>query len=290
MTVAVVGTGSLIAAALRRRPDAAAWRFVRWQDAVSDGRWLDGVDRVVNCAYDASLRAGAAYAPALDVDLRLARLVLAHGRARYLMLSTRAVYGPPDADGVLREDRPPRPDRPYGASKLETERALGALLGARLTVLRLSNVIGDGSTPGRRTFVAVALASLRERGAIVLDVDPAVARDFVPDDAVAAAIARVAATPRAGTYNVGSGVATPVGRVAQALIDGYGTGRIDVVDARRHDAFVLDVGAARAAFGIGPVPPEAIVARCVAIGRAMRDATAGGPGPRDAAAGARGAA
>ena len=44
MSLAVVGPGSLTGRALRARPEASGWRFVRWQDAVSDDAWLDGVD------------------------------------------------------------------------------------------------------------------------------------------------------------------------------------------------------------------------------------------------------
>ncbi len=270
MSVAVVGPGSLIGGALRACPQAAGWRFVRWQDAVSGDAWLDGVDVVVNCAYDPRLRRGEPYAPDLDVDLAIARRVLARGGARYLMLSSRAVYGPAGDDPVLREDRVPRPDRPYGASKLATEGALAALLGGRLTVLRLSNVFGDEAIPDRRTFFGVALASLRDRGTIVLDVDPAVERDFVPVEAAAAAIERVAAAPRPGLFNVGAGVSTAVGDVARWLVEGHGSGRVEVGARRHHDAFSFDVGAAARTFGIAPLAPETIRARCLAIGRALR--------------------
>ncbi len=94
----------------------------------------------------------------------------------------------------------------------------------------------------------------------------------MPVEAVAAAIARVAAAPRAGTFNVGAGVATAVGDVARWLVEGHGAGRVEVVDTRRHDAFALDVGAAARAFGVAPVPAAAIRARCVGIGRALRAA------------------
>jgi nucleoside-diphosphate-sugar epimerase len=270
VTLAVVGPGSLVARALGARPEAPGWRFVRWQDAISGDAWLDGVDAIVVCAYHPALRGGAPYDPALDVDLAVARLAARRRGVRYLMLGSRAVYGPAGDDPVLREDRPPRPDRPYGASKLATERALAALLGDRLTVLRLSNVFGDEAVPGRRTFFGVALASLRERGAIVLDVDPSVTRDFVPVESVAAAIARVAEAPRAGTFNVGAGVSVPVGDVARWLVEGYGAGRVEVTDRRRHDAFAFDVGAAVRAFGIAPSSPEQVRARCIAVGRRMR--------------------
>ncbi len=268
--VAVVGSGSLIGRALRALPQSRDWRFVHWQDAASGDAWLEGIGVVVNCAYDPRLRRGEPYAPELDVDLAIARRAIVRGGARYLMLSTRAVYGPCGDDPVLREDRVPRPDRPYGVSKLATERALAALLGGRLTVLRLSNVFGDEAMPGRRTFFGVALASLRDRGAIVLDVDPAVERDFVPVEAAAGAIGRVAAAPRPGVFNIGAGVSTPVGDVARWLVEGHGGGRVEVAARRHHDAFAFDVGAAARAYGIGQVAPEAIRARCLAIGRALR--------------------
>lgn len=272
--VAVVGTGSLTGAALRRHPTASAWRHLRWQEAIADDGWLDGVGLVVNCAYHPRLRRGEPYHPDLDVDLAIARRVAARAGVRYLMPSSRAVYGPAGDDPVLREDRVPAPDRPYGVSKLATERALAALLGDRLTVLRLSNVFGDEGLPGRGTFLGVALASLRAQDRIVLDIDPSTARDFVPVEAVADAIARVAAAPRGGVFNVGAGVATPVGDIAGWLIEGHGSGRVEVIDSRRFDAFELDIGAAAGAFGIGPVPREAIRARCLAIGRTLRDAAA----------------
>ena len=277
MKVALVGAGSLIGRALLARPETAGWHPVRWQDALGQDAWLDGAGLVVNCAYDPGLRRGEPYSPDRDVDLAIARRAVARRGVRYLMLSSRAVYGPAGDDPLLREDRVPRPDRPYGLSKLATERALGALLGDRLTVLRLSNVFGDEAIPGRRTFLGVALASLRDRGAIVLDVDPAVARDFVPVEAAAAAIARVAAAPRPGLFNVGAGVQTAVGDVARWLVEGHGAGRVEVVAHRRHDAFALDVGAARRAFGIEPVPTEAVRARCIAIGRALAHAPRGAP-------------
>jgi nucleoside-diphosphate-sugar epimerase len=272
MNVAVVGPGSLIGAALRVQAGSAPWRLVRWQDAIANDAWLEGIDVVVNCAYDPRLRRGEPYAPGLDVDLAIARRAAARGRPRYLMLSTRAVYGPAGDDPVLREDRIPRPDRPYGVSKLATEHALHALLGERLTVLRLSNVFGDEAIPGRRTFFGTALASLRERGAIVLDVAPTVARDFVPVEAAAAAIARVAAAPRPGVFNVGAGVPTAVGDVAAWLVEGHGAGRVEVVSQRHHDGFALDIGAAADAFGIGRLTRRTIRERCLAIGRALRPA------------------
>ena len=65
MSLAVVGPGSQTRRALRARPEASGWRFVRWQDAVSDDAWLDGVDAVVVCGSPPARGAGAPYDAAL---------------------------------------------------------------------------------------------------------------------------------------------------------------------------------------------------------------------------------
>jgi len=269
-SVVVVGASSLIAGALKALPGTAAWRFIGHAEALADGGWLDGVDTVLNCAFDPRLKTGP-YDAGFDVDLQLARLLRDWPAAHYIMLSSRLAYGPAPADGRLHETLVARPDRPYGIAKRRTEEALHALLGERLTILRLANVFGAEYRPGRQNFFAIALRSLRDEGRIVLDMSPFVGRDFVPVEELAAALLRVAAAPRPGLFNLGAGHATPTGRIAQWLIEGYGGGQMWVTDQREHDAFWLDMSATQYAFGIWRLPTDVIRARCHALGRALRE-------------------
>lgn len=275
MGVAVVGAGSLIAGALRAREETASWRFVGHVQALAGDGWLAGVDTVLNCAFDPRLKTGA-YDIDFDVDLRLAQLLRDRPSVRYVMLSSRLAYGPADGGARLSEDQVARPTRPYGIAKLVTEQSLRQALGDRLTVLRLSNVFGDELLPARQNFFAIALRTLREHGRIVLDMSPFVERDFVPVQELAASLLRVVGAPRPGLFNLGAGHGTPTGRIAQWLIEGHGSGTLLVSDVREHDAFWLDIGAAREAFGIEPVAVERIRARCLSLGERLREQARGG--------------
>ena len=267
LRVAVVGRSSLVAGALKQHPQAAAWRYVGHAQALAASDWLEGIDVVVNCALDPRLKAGA-YDRRLDIDVRLAAMLPAS--TRYLMLSSRLAYGPAGDDPRLTEQRPARPDRLYGINKLAIERALAAQLGERLTVLRLSNVFGAEDLPGRQSFFAIALRTLRNEGRIVLDMSPFVERDFIPVQELAQALVQVARAPLPGLFNIGAGIGIATGRIAQWLIEGHGHGRVEVHDLREFDAFRLDLTAAAQAFGIAPVPATRIRDRCRQLGAQLR--------------------
>ncbi|MCL4757783.1 MAG: NAD(P)-dependent oxidoreductase [Rhodocyclaceae bacterium] len=269
MKIAVVGAGSFIARTLAMHPASADWRYLGHGEALAAEAGLDEVDMVINCALDPRLKKQS-YEPGLDVDLRLAQRLAARTEVRYVMLGTRMSYGPAGPGGRLVETDAARPLHPYGCARLETERRLGELLGERLTVLRLSNIFGYEDVPGRSSFFAIALRSLREHGRIVLDMSPFVERDFLSVDTLAGWLARIAERPAGGVYNLGAGFGTPTGRIAQWLIEGFGAGELRVTDLREYDAFWLDVGKAVAAFGIDLPEPEAVREQCRALGRRLR--------------------
>lgn len=275
MRVAVIGARSFIAGALRARPETADWRFVGHEQALASDAWLDGPEVVINCAYDDRLKRDP-YDPALDVDLALAARVGKCPSVRYVMLSSRMAYGFAGPGGRLDERSEPRPVHPYGLAKLETERRLAALLGERLTVLRLSNVFGYELIQGRANFFAMALRGLHEQRRIVFDMSPFVERDFLPVEVLAGQLVRVVRELRPGLYNLGAGRATATGRIAQWLIEGYGEGELLVTRMREHDGFWLDITAASSAFGISGVESEHLRAICVALGRRLRADTEGG--------------
>lgn len=175
-----------------------------------------------------------------DVELRLARL--AAGRdLPFVSLGTRKVYAP--SDQPLGEAAALGPGDRYGEQKLALEDALAAVLGERLTRLRLANIIGFER--GRRSFMGLMLAGLESEDTITFDMSPFVPRDFLPVETTARLIAALAHGPPGGIVNIGSGVPLEVGRLALALIEGWGRGRLLVTDPRHHDAFTLDVSRLR---------------------------------------------
>lgn len=269
MTVAVVGAGSFIGRALRTRAETTNWRFLDWRAALADDSWLDGVDCLINCAFDPALKREP-YSVARDIDLQLAKRLLDYSHVNYLMLSSRMVYGPAADDGRLHEALLPQPINLYGAAKWQSEQALQRLLGERLTVVRLSNVCGYELVAGRQSFFAMASRNLKEHKRIVLDMSPFIERDFLPVETLAAWLPRIALTPQPGLFNLGAGQGTATGRIAQWLIQGFGEGELLVNNLREHDPFWLDLSATAHAYGVPGVDATQLRDYCLALGQRLR--------------------
>ena len=141
--------------------------------------------------------------------------------------SSAAVYG--DAGTApARESRPPAPISPYGADKLSGEHHAASAArrgGGRATALRFFNVYGPGQDPSSpySGVISVFADRLRAGRAVPLHGDGGQQRDFVyVADVVAhlrAAMARAAATPRAGfdVFNVCTGRAVTLAGLLAAL-------------------------------------------------------------------------
>ena len=271
MNVTVVGSGSFIAQALRRCDASAGWRYLSHAEALAGAQWAHESDVVLNCAFDDRLK-GSAYRPEWDIDLRLAEQLAPH--TRYVMLSSRTIYGPQPPDGTrLHEALPAAPHNLYAQAKQHTEAALARLLGEQLTVFRLGNIFGYEPQPQRRNFFAQALRSLRDQGRIALDISPFVERDFLPVEHCAAWLAAAIPQLRGGTFQLGAGYGTPVGRIAQWIIEGHGSGELLVTNLREFDAFWLDMRHTRAAYGALELPPEQLRAACRMAGQRLREAS-----------------
>lgn len=262
MSVLVVGRGFLgraIAAAL-----GPAGRLVP-HDAVGDPALLDGVAAVVWAGRHPALGT-----PSFRIEADRAPVLAAQAAARgiaFLELGTRKVYAP--SPRPLREEDPLGPGDLYGRHKLALEERLLAIPGLRLTRLRLANVFGLERDPARRSFVTQLLGTLARDGEVRLDASPFTVRDFVPVEAAAAWIARLAQDPPGGVVNLGSGVALPFGRLALAVIDGFGRGRLVVESPQERDGFVLAVERLRALLPEAGLEESAILEAARAVGRRL---------------------
>jgi nucleoside-diphosphate-sugar epimerase len=231
LTVLVVAAGGFIGAALAR---AIPGCRTAGHGDIARPDLLDGIRTAVWCGRDPRLGSGA-WTPAADAELAFAGRCAAAG-VQLLSLGTRKVYAP--SPRPLREDSALGPFDTYGRQKLELEQALHGLLGARLTRLRLANIFGW--EPGRSSFMGRMLTTLATDGEIRFDMSPFTRRDFLAVGDAAAMIAALAVDPPGGVVNVGSDVGVETGRLAMALLAGYGRGRLIIERAEERDTFVLD--------------------------------------------------
>jgi UDP-glucose 4-epimerase len=255
--------GRAIVQALGRRAKPASYRAFDRPTLLAD------MTAVVHAGRD-PLLGKPGYRPENDAELALARLAAAQG-LRFLSLGTRKVYAP--SGDPLAEAAPLGPTDRYGEHKLALEEALDAILGQHLTRLRLANIFGFEL--GRQGFMGMMLAALERGDPVTFDMSPFVRRDFLPVETAATAIASLARNPPGGIVNIGSGIGLEAGRLALALIEGRGHGRLLVTDPRHHDPFTLDVTRMNQLTGIA-TDTATILARAQAIGRQLNVASATG--------------
>jgi dTDP-L-rhamnose 4-epimerase len=156
----------------------------------------------------------------------------------------------------------PRPTSVYGATKLTQEHVLNAwtsAFGVEAVILRLQNVYGPGqSLTNPYTGIVPLFGRIAKEGKpIPVYEDGDIVRDFVFIDDVANAIARctTGAFVDHSPYDIGSGVATTILRLAQIIAEIYGApapainGMFRNGDVRRASC---DITRTRAALGWNP--------------------------------------
>lgn len=268
MTVVVVGKNSFLARSVQERLGENGWLYLSHQEALNNPSWTARATCVINFAFPPSFKKDR-YREAEDIDLKLARMI-ADAPVHYIMASSRLVYGQRPANFRINETQPLDPKTPYARNKLVIEANLhSALPSDRLTILRLANIFGHELN--RPLFFGRMLTSLKESGKIAFDMSAKSQRDFFAVWHLADALAVIARRPHPGTFNLGSGIGTPCGDIARWVIEGYGSGTLEVYNDTLADQFWFDLSLARLAWPALPVMTQDIIrADCINCGQWLR--------------------
>jgi UDP-glucose 4-epimerase len=210
----------------------------------------------------------------LDVNCRgnlvlLEALRAGNRGARLVFVSSRLAYGRVGSEPVA-EDRMPEPSCVHAVHKLAVEQYLslyGRIYGLQWTAARLTNPYGPGQ-PRERTAYGVVNRMIHQAIAgetLVVYGEGLQRRDYIHiDDAVDALLTMAESPASAGrTYNVGSGVGTPLIEMAQAITTIAGSGRIERVpwpamaEQIETGDFVADLTRIREELGWRPAVPLA---------------------------------
>lgn len=222
-----------------------------------------GYEAVINFACDPDYHVKP-YDVSFDFDAQLAEKI--SGREiHYIFLSSRKVYWPQfDID----ENVEPSGQGDYGRNMVITENLIRRLFPNSHTIIRIGNIIGHDMKP--HTFIGEATRSLKRENKIFLDIGLETRRDFLPATDFARALSRILMKRPLGTFNLASGIATPVGDIANWVVEGYKKGCVVCSTDDITDAFTLDVKRLEAI--IGPITSEdAIKKTCLEIGEQLID-------------------
>ncbi|MGE4313760.1 MAG: NAD-dependent epimerase/dehydratase family protein [Pseudobdellovibrionaceae bacterium] len=259
MSVIVTGKNSFLGRALQAHEKTKGWTFLAHNEPLDVRRG----DVIVNCAYHPDLTCQP-YEASKDQDLRLAS-AFADRVSLYVMISTRAVY---PNELLLDEETPLAPQGFYGEAKTETEKRLSDILPeGKLLILRCSNIFGNEY--GRKTFTGMCTTRLKDEGQIVFGLSPQTCKDFLPVEEFCSRLADAVEARLTGIYNMGSGVATPCGKVAEALIRGYGKGELKVEDQTIRGKFSLDISKLSEALDLPQWHESDILEAFESVGRAL---------------------
>jgi UDP-glucose 4-epimerase len=174
----------------------------------------------------------------LDINCRgnlvlLEALRTANPHAKLVFVSSRLTYGSSGA-GPAGETHTPDPLCVHAVHKLAAEhyvRVYGRVYGVRFAIARLTNPYGPGQPHGRTAYGVVNrlihLAVADET--LIIFGDGRQLRDYLYVDDAVGALLRIGVEEKANgrTYNVGSGIGTPLLDMARTIIAVAGAGRIE---------------------------------------------------------------
>jgi UDP-glucose 4-epimerase len=200
-----------------------------------------------DAAFDASTN--------LISGIHFAQEAMHAGVGRTVMISSGGtVYGIPTSLPIA-ETHPTEPISSYGVTKLAVEKYLALYAhdaGARVTILRAGNAVGEGQLPGTGQGAPAAfLAALLRETPIELWGDGSVVRDYVYAGDIAAACVRALTADQeepALVLNIGSGQGHSLLELVAACEAVTGrTATLDRSPGRALDVpeIVLDIGRAR---------------------------------------------
>lgn len=143
---------------------------------------------------------------------------------RIVLISSGGTVYDPAVEPPYREDSPTRPHSAYGQAKLELESCLSDAAPAsdRGLVVRVANAYGPGQPAASgQGVIAYWMRALARGESITLYGDPETTRDFVYVDDIAEALAAVHEHdgPLPPVLNVGSGVPTSLGELAELVCE-----------------------------------------------------------------------
>lgn len=170
---------------------------------------------------------------AFDVNVGGTQNLLRHAppAARFVFLSSAAVYGPPD-QLPIEESAPRKGSDPYSVTKIVGEDLVACYrknYGRNTVTVRNFNTFGVGQT-GDYIVPQLIRQAISEKKIELWD--PRTVRDLLYIEDMVDAVLAIAASAEPGPINIGSGRATTVGELAETVSARFGGG-LPIIDLKK---------------------------------------------------------
>lgn len=246
--VVVIGDDSYIALNINRKLTDFDVVYLKYYNCFDDINILLNADCIINFSISPNFSLGKMEEDEI-LDIKIAKLI-ANKKIHYIFLSSRKVYGMSDDLLIHKEDDPLQGSDWYSKNKIYTERKLSAILHDSLSILRISNIIGEPiNRLGYKTFIGWICESFLKNGQIIFNQNSNSMKDFVTKDFIHECIYRVIDRRLIGIFNVSAGFPTSVKHV----VLGYVSDKNIVFkadDLKCTDQFILDNSKILSALGI----------------------------------------
>ena len=182
------------------------------------------------------------YSQIIDQDALIANKVSKYKNLKYVMISSRLVYGYDNSlePAIETQKLKHKNNLIYGSNKIFSEKCCESLITPNnLLIVRGSNLFGYEI--GRKSFFGVALNRLTIKSEILLDISKDTVKDFIPVNIFARCLVKLIQKNCSGIYNVGSGFGLRIEEVCNAIIEGFGRGVLKTIDNPPiKDQFILN--------------------------------------------------
>ena len=152
------------------------------------------------------------------IDIQIAK-ELDKTKSLYFFMSSRKVYGKSSELIVLNEESELKPFDFYSRNKCNIECKLKQILGNRLSIVRISNIIGKPEIKNDyKTFMGWITKNYLEKGYLSLNQSKNTVRDFITKDYFQYVLSELIKNNAIGIHNISSNLNISLGEILGAIV------------------------------------------------------------------------
>ena len=235
--VVIIGDDSYMFQGFKKHLRGCFLNYLRFDDWDKNIELLKEADCIINfsIAPDFSKKE----LPISDIiDVQIAEKIKDFN-THFIFISSRKVYGKSFECKEYKETDNTYGYDYYSVNKIKTEKALLNILGNKLTILRIPNLIGEPiDRKGYRTFIGWICDEYINKGSVTIQQNENSVKDFVTKEFLHKNICYFLKNKTSGIYNLSSGIGIPI----KDVVKGYACRHIIISSKNNADSeqFILN--------------------------------------------------